>query len=236
MGQKGPNGIANLELKNLLVVQRSTALTKDFDVASSSGLVRKLETNEILEQLSDLKEDEPRKITRVRVKAQSDGAEGWATIKGSQGSDFLSANSARTVVVPEVALQVSFSSSSRTVRMLKKGEVFEMTEGPKTETLKSTTRGRGRTLCAKGKKAQEGWFTIDDSTTQPWTPIYQVAATADLLDGPKASTAKVLRPLVVDEKLIVVEAPEASDDHLLRVRAEKDGLVGFAATQKSKDA
>merc|ERR1712176_1554027 len=56
----------------------------------SAKTIRKAEVGEIIEWVAGPEEDKTVGAMRIRGRAQKDGATGWMTIKGNQGTVFLS--------------------------------------------------------------------------------------------------------------------------------------------------
>jgi len=55
----------------------------------SSEVIRRVEPGELVEILDGPMKDAETEMLRVRARAESDGAVGWVTIKGSQGTLYL---------------------------------------------------------------------------------------------------------------------------------------------------
>ncbi|CAJ1362780.1 unnamed protein product [Effrenium voratum] len=66
---------------------KGTVLSEDISIKSKT--VRRLEVDEILEVLEGPLKEDGANVRRVRCRAQSDKATGWATIAGNQGTPFL---------------------------------------------------------------------------------------------------------------------------------------------------
>jgi len=213
----------SFELCKLMICKGSIALTTAFDIADCNA-VRKLEVGEHLEQIEAPKEDEARKVTRVHVKCMSDGKQGWATMKGNQGTMYIAESQLHHTCRRATSLESSFASGSKAIREMEVGEVLEVVEGPSTETKEGSMRARGRSL----RSGQEGWFTVSKALL-PWAPRYACKKATELRDGADA-TAQVLRKLDEGELLEVFEAPSGGSAEgvlRLRVRADKDGAIGY---------
>jgi len=71
-------------------VVKETLLMEEFDIASGAkDTDRKLKVGELVEARSWMKKHEESGLTRLRCKALSDGAVGWATVVGNQGTKYL---------------------------------------------------------------------------------------------------------------------------------------------------
>merc|ERR1719498_1293337 len=69
---------------------KDIAITSEFDITEGET-VRKLEVDEFVEVLEGPRIDEASEVQvpRVRAKALADGATGWITVRGNQGTAFL---------------------------------------------------------------------------------------------------------------------------------------------------
>lgn len=207
-----------------LVCSAATAMTNVFDIVESKA-VRKIEVGEVLVQLEEPKEDAGRSLIRVRVKAKRDGLEGWATVRGNQGTTFVSETTSHRECRCATALHTTLSSDSKVLRMLDEGEIFDVRDRPKTEKREGSLLAKGRNI----SNGVEGWFASTGSSFVKWSPVYSCVRSTDLKDGVE-DTAKVLRALEVGESLCALRPPARSDNGVfhLQVQAEKDGVVGFA--------
>lgn len=212
----------------VLVCRLSTTLTTALDV-SASKTVRKVEAGEVFEALDEAQEDEKRKLSRVKVRTRRDAKEGWVTLKGNSGTCFVEESDQLHVVKTTTPLESNFRSGSSTLRLLEENEVFEMLEAPKIETKEGEQRMRGRS------EKSEGWFTFSKFLT-PWSPRYRCLRSIDLTESLSASS-DVVRQLVSGEMVEALELPsydEASGLVRVRVRTEKDNLLGFATLRESQ--
>lgn len=212
----------------VLVCRLSTTLTTALDV-SASKTVRKVEAGEVFEALDEAQEDEKRKLSRVKVRTRRDAKEGWVTLKGNSGTCFVEESDQLQVVKKTTPLESQFRSGSSTLRLLEENEVFEMLEAPKTETKEGEQRMRGRS------DKSEGWFTFSKFLT-PWSPRYRCLRSIDLTESLSASS-NVVRQLVSGEVVEALELPsydEASGLVRVRVRTEKDNMLGFATLRESQ--
>jgi len=220
-----------IEKLKAFVCKQGTALTTEFDIKTSKS-IRKLEVGEVMEVLEEAKEDSKKGLFRLKVKCYKDGKEGWATLKGNQGTSFVEESDRHHTVKKSVALEVSFRSGSATVRSLEEGEIFEMLDAPKTEKKEGDQRMRGRL-----SDDTEGWFTFT-KFLNPWSPRYRCLKSTDLCDGLDAS-AKVVRPLNPGELVEALDLPKldaASGLVRVQIRAEKDNSVGFATIRDGEGA
>lgn len=131
-------GVAAAPSQGLLVCRTAIAMTDVFDI-NKCGIVRKVAVGEILEALGDEpeqeggpqqeREDSSAGVARRRFKALRDGATGWITVRGTQGTVYLEASTSHYVVQQRTALR-SAREASAVVRWLEAGETFEATGAP----------------------------------------------------------------------------------------------------------
>jgi len=144
-------------------VIKETAMT-DAKSIKESSLVRRLETNEVVEVLEGPLREDSAGVMRVRCKAFKDDLEGWATVAGNQGTLFLVEGGSQFKVVKETILTESFSLSEDkettrklkdTTRKVKEGEVLEVWDWPR----KEETSGLTRMKCKLKSDGAVGWVT-----------------------------------------------------------------------------
>merc|ERR1719181_320361 len=70
--------------------------------------LRRMELNEVVEVFEGPVEDEGAGVLRVRVMAMKDGLEGWATLKGNQGTLYLKDSAGLYKVVKETIMTPHF--------------------------------------------------------------------------------------------------------------------------------
>ncbi|CAJ1374702.1 unnamed protein product, partial [Effrenium voratum] len=157
---KDDSGRCFFELQELLLCKGSVALTDNFDIGACKA-IRKLEVGETLTALEEPQQDESRNMTRMKVKALSDGKEGWATSQGNQGTMYVTETDRHFTCVVSVDLE---SSPGKALRKLEVGEGFELLQDPSVEKRQGKSFARGRCL---GTEPGQGWFAID-ANVQPW--------------------------------------------------------------------
>jgi len=225
-------GFETLELTKLLVCKQSIAVTTSLDISEGKA-IRKLDVGESLEPLEEEQVDEKKNLTRIRVRATRDAQEGWVTIKGNQGTAYAEANDKLFVCKRAGPLESRVIPGSSVVRTLEVGEVFEVTDGPKTEVKEGAKRVKGRNL----SDGAVGWFTLAPKAMSPWSPQYKCVEGTVLHDTLDIATAGVVRKLEPGEILQALATPaleKATGLLRVRVRAEKDGKVGFATARSDK--
>jgi len=224
--EPGAASLPNFERVPLLVCRGSIAITSAFEI-SECVAIRKMEVGEVLEQLEEPQQDAKRKLCRVHIRAKSDGKEGWATMKGNQGTMYISESTAHYACKRSIPLERDITSGEDLVRQLEEGEIFEVLEGPCTESKRGILLARGRAL----RGGDVGWFSVGPDT-RPWSAPHRCARPSDLRDSADAASAAVLRRLEEGEQLEALEPPRPEEGVgalCLRVRAERDGAVGFVS-------
>jgi len=199
------------------------ALTDDMDI-KNCNLVRKLEVGEVMTLLEG-PVDNVASITRIRVRAAKDRAEGWVTMKGSAGKVFAEEIGQFCVVTRAVPLQTNQKSElSTTLRMLAAQELLELLEGPKEEKSTTVVRVRGSALT----DGRVGWMTLNKLSLQAWTCTYQCTQATPITENGVA-TSRALRQLQVGEVIEMLDGPREAGSGMLRLKglAEKDGIVGW---------
>jgi len=83
-------------LRTRFVVNAAVAITDALTVKVSKTL-RKLDAGELLEQLEEPTKEPHLGLVRVKVKAEKDGAEGFVTLCGNQGTEYLAPYASESV-------------------------------------------------------------------------------------------------------------------------------------------
>merc|ERR1712190_461550 len=108
-------------------------MTDVFDI-KKCNVVRKVDIGEALEVVGgQQKQDSDVDISRVKLRATRDGKEGWVTLKGNQGTEFVKKRAEHYVANQDINVRQGSGRDSAVVRQLKKGEVFEGKQAPKEE-------------------------------------------------------------------------------------------------------
>lgn len=213
----------------LMVCKQSIAITNSFDISAGKAL-RKLDVGEVLDVVEGPTEDSVRSLSRVKVLAKKDGAEGWVTVKGNQGTSYAEESDKHYICSESVALESKPASGSAETRKLEEGEIIQALEAPKVEKKAAIERCRGRHV----GDSTEGWFTMNPKTFKPWTSTYKCVVSTVINDLPAVDGAKTLRKLEPGEQLEALQAPALEPTSgLLRIkcRTKKDNLVGFATVK-----
>mmetsp|Transcript_140529 Transcript_140529/g.365619 ORF Transcript_140529/g.365619 Transcript_140529/m.365619 type:complete len:1956 (-) Transcript_140529:48-5915(-) len=218
-------------LQQYFAVVKGIALTDDFDI-SQAKTIRKAELEEVLELLEGPRTDEKVGVTRIKGKSLKDGAEGWISMKGNQGTPFL-----QEVEKPfyccqiDIALEQDFkiNGDDGLLRTLKVDEVLELIEGPRKLTFEPSLRVRGKTT-----DGSMGWFTARDRRgivfAEADGKYYSCTSSVAMTDNMDIKDCKVIRKLGVGELFTVEEGPvEEKDAGITRVKGKsvKDEKVGW---------
>lgn len=217
--------------QRFLKVVKEIAITPTFDIVGSKERpVRKAECDEIFEVLEGPMKDEGSGLERVRVKAMSDAAEGWVTVKGNQGKLFLEETPKPFLVaIKDVPLESDFGSGSAQQSVIKAEEVLELVEGPRKETLGSVMRLRGKAV----KDGKTGWLTMKDKSgtifAEKGNKCYTCTATVAITDQFDIKTCKVTKKLAADETFTITEGPiNEESSGIERVKGiASDGVEGW---------
>jgi len=116
-----------LEQTKVYVCTQPITITTTFDINEGKA-VRKIELGEVLELQEDPQEDPKRSFLRAKAKASKDGAEGWVTVKGNQGTTYVDLSKKHLSCKQSVALDRGFGTGSGVIRALEEGEILEVIE------------------------------------------------------------------------------------------------------------
>merc|ERR1712232_37124 len=121
-----------------------------------ADVIRKLEVGETFQIMEGPKEEKASPESRIKVRAASDGVEGWVSRSG------LKSWSADYKVLVSTALQDTRGATevTKTIRELAKGEQFEYLDGPFEEGKELRMKGRAK------KDGATGWVTLKDEKGQ----------------------------------------------------------------------
>merc|ERR1740121_1523792 len=154
-------------IRRLMKVASETALSSGMSIKDKDNkTIRRMDMNEVVEVLEGPIEDEATGVMRVRAVALKDGAEGWSTVKGNQGTVYLKDGGSLYKVVKETIMTAAFEldavadkDASKKVkdptRKLKVVELLEVREFPK----KEETSGLTRMKCRAKSDGLVGWVT-----------------------------------------------------------------------------
>eukprot|EP00927_Polykrikos_kofoidii_P031606 TRINITY_DN27151_c0_g1_i1.p1 TRINITY_DN27151_c0_g1~~TRINITY_DN27151_c0_g1_i1.p1 ORF type:complete len:2139 (+),score=568.46 TRINITY_DN27151_c0_g1_i1:1-6417(+) len=217
------------------VVVKDTALTDVFDV-NTCKILRKAQVDEIVEVIEGPIADERLGVTRIQGKSLCDGAIGWISIQGNQGTPFLhEVEKPCFTCLTEVNLEKEFKSEGKEVtRTLEEDEILELIEGPRKEVLPDTMRARVKVI----PDSSTGWVTVKDRTglafAEPNPKLFVCVASVAMTDGGDIRQSKVVRKLAVGELFEVVgditEDPVTGIERVQGV-ALKDGRECWITTK-----
>jgi len=220
-------------LQQYYVCVKTIAITNEFEISKSKSH-RMLDFDEVIEVLEGPRSDERLGITRIRGKALSDGAVGWISVKGNQGTPFLKETPKPFYsCVAKIALEPDFKQQDgASVRMLKTDEVLEVLEGPRREKVGDIVRIKAKTC----KDSSAGWLTVKDKEGDVFAEVaengqyYICVVSIAMTDVQDIKACKVLRKLEVNETMRILEGPATEDSTgVSRVRGQstKDNMTGW---------
>jgi len=132
--------------RRFMKIVKASVLTEDISIKSKPK--RRLVEGEVLEALTGpQKESDDAEITRIKVKAMSDDAEGWVTPVGNQGTVFLEDGGNVFKVVKDTILTGTFvigGESKQKDRKLKVGDFCEVREWARKEETTNLMRMKVR--------------------------------------------------------------------------------------------
>eukprot|EP00930_Biecheleria_cincta_P031706 TRINITY_DN2199_c0_g2_i1.p1 TRINITY_DN2199_c0_g2~~TRINITY_DN2199_c0_g2_i1.p1 ORF type:complete len:1014 (-),score=340.09 TRINITY_DN2199_c0_g2_i1:171-3212(-) len=154
-------------IRTYMKVTKDTVLTGSLSIKATDSK-RRLEVGEVLEILGvPTAEGEVEEVKRVQCKALKDNAEGWVTLCGNKGENFLVPHTVTFKVVKETIMTETFELDSeeakeatkklkdREPRKLRPGELVEVWIWPK----KEEKSGLERLKCRTKSDGLAGWVT-----------------------------------------------------------------------------
>jgi len=218
---------------------KKIAITNEFAI-SKSKTVRMLEENEVIEVLEGPTKDPKLGIERVKGKAVTDGAIGWVSMRGNQGTPFLrEAQKPCYYCVTNVALDKEFrnANADAPLKTLQAHEVVEVMEGPRKDSFEGAFRAKGRAC----KDGAVGWFVMKTkegvANAEQSGKYYTCTAAIAMTDVADIKACKVIRKLDPKEVANVLEGPVEQGDagvHRIRCKSMKDGQEGWITTKGNK--
>jgi len=139
-------------------------------------------------------------------------------VKGNQGTEYVEESDKHFICKLSTGLQAKFSTESTVLRQLSEEEVFEVK------------------VCNVAD-GSEGWFTLTSSNMQPWSPLYKCQVVTTLTETVDIKEGKTVRKTEVQEVLEAIDTPavdKVSGILRVKVRAEKDGAIGFASVRSNQ--
>jgi hypothetical protein len=199
-------------------------------------MVRRIEAGEALEQLGTEVFKPEDGGERHRFRACKDGAEGWITTQGSQGTIYAKSASRHYIVQSATPVHAGLAADSAVSRTLKPGEAFQAFEEPKEVSGGDRLSYHFVRAVADGA---EGWVAAGlQKEVTAWTPTFSVLKSVPLTKSLPANEAaevqEIIRHLREGEIVEFTEQPviDASTG-LLRARlvAQSDGSTGWATVR-----
>ncbi|CAE7359170.1 unnamed protein product [Symbiodinium natans] len=137
------------------------------DVADfeSCNMLRRIDVGEALELLDD-EVSEGAGSRRQKFRACKDGAEGWVTIAGNQGTSYLKQVKRHYICLRASPIHADLGAESGVLRVLMAGEAFRAFEDPK-----DVNGGQQRTVYVARavKDGAEGWVVVTAGEVVPWS-------------------------------------------------------------------
>merc|ERR1711957_516490 len=219
-----------------LEVAKDIAFTTECD-AGNSKAVRKADRGELVVVVEGPIHDEKLNVDRVKCKSIKDGTEGWMTIKGNGGTEFLKAVPKPFFeAVKEAPLQKDSKVDSSVVRTLKENEILEQVGLPHEEIADPISR----TKVKAAKDNAVGWVTLKNKEGQmlaTLTDTLIIKAGVGMTDGQDMKACKVLRKLEEGEKFNTCgNEIEDKENGVFRVEgvAAKDDKKGWITTRGNR--
>eukprot|EP00928_Gymnodinium_smaydae_P017927 TRINITY_DN16838_c0_g3_i1.p1 TRINITY_DN16838_c0_g3~~TRINITY_DN16838_c0_g3_i1.p1 ORF type:complete len:2020 (-),score=638.02 TRINITY_DN16838_c0_g3_i1:82-6141(-) len=232
------HGLSRLAFVNMLQEYmkcvKEIALTDNFEV-NGAKTTRKLAVGELVEVLEAPRNEPSTGLSRARCRVLSEGMEGWITLRGNAGTNFLESCSKPFCCSYEaLPLEAAFESGGAEVRKMKCGEVLEVLEGPRNEPSVDVLRLR----CKAKKDGKAGWATVSDSlgTILEATKVMMCSQSIALTTHFDIAEAKPIRKVEAGEVLEQLEGyrqDEARSLKRVRVKAAQDGKEGWITAQGS---
>merc|ERR1711957_113015 len=217
-------------------VVKDIAFTTECD-AGNSKAVRKADRGELVVVVEGPIHDEKLNVDGVKCKSIKHGTEGWMTVKGNQGTEFLKAVPKPFFeTVKETSLQKDSKVDSAVVRTLKENEILEQIGIPRDEIADPISRTRVRAT----KDNAVGWVTLKNKEGQmlaTLTDTLIIKAGVGMTDGQDMKACKVLRKLEEGEKFNTCgNEIEDKENGVFRVEgvAAKDDKKGWITTRGNR--
>merc|ERR1719161_3198069 len=190
MTVKDPTGAVNAEKDAKYKCVSTIALTDDLDVMKSKVL-RKIEAGELISKIEGPVTSSG--ASRIKGKADKDGAEGWITIKGNAGTKYVEETPSKVYIIKKgVKMQQKLDSGSQIVKDLKVDDVVEALGEPKTEKIEGMTRIK----CKAFSDGQVGWvLRMTGGSISNWGPQYRCQETTKIYQKAAVTEDMVVRKL-----------------------------------------
>lgn len=229
------SGLAGV-IARVMKVKRELTITDDFAITVAKSK-RRVEPGELLEVLTEEKEDLDLALKRAQCRALRDGTVGWVTLKSASGESFVDSVPKPYLWLPQgAALTVGPEASSGLVRELFAEEVVALIEGPRKDAIMSDKRVRGM-ACMEDTA---GWLQVEDKSGKviaKLSKVHKCTESVAMTDVADFETCNMLRRIEAGEALeqlpdkLVVPSEGGSRG---KFRACRDGTEGWVTISGSQ--
>lgn len=225
-------------LANFMRVSKDMTMTDEFPIQSAKK-VRKVEVGELIEAQGSSQLDKALGLVRLPIRALSDGATGWVTMKSSAGIIYLSPTAKPFLwCARATTLRQGPSESSDQVSSLRAGEVLELLEGPREDKLGSDLRVRGITC----QDETPGWLQVSDNKgnvlAKICNNIFKCVEAIAMTNVPDFANCAMVRRIDAGEALEIMrdveEVHPSEGGSRRKFRACKDGSEGWVTVKGSQ--
>jgi len=150
--------------QEIYVCKAIIAMTDIKDIKTCKP-VAKVAVGQVLKVIGG-KEDGEGAITRLKFRAMHSGKEGWVSLKGNQGTDYLELSKSHYVLQQSTQLRAGPEAESALVRKLEVGEAFEAMSPPK-EVTQDAQIG---VLARAESDGEAGWVMFSSKGSCPLRP------------------------------------------------------------------
>lgn len=187
-GQEATGWLQIRDKDGRVVAKLSSAIYKcnepiamtDISELANCTLIRRVNTGEALELLSEEQEVQPKEGgVRKKFRACLDGVEGWITTTGSQGTSYMRAAPRHYLCVEETQVHESTVSKSKVLKSLLPGQAFAAFEEPK-EVSGGSRLQRYRTRAVSDGADGNIICNATEIHLQPWVGRHRLAKETEL--------------------------------------------------------
>lgn len=209
-------------VQQYFICVKPISMTNDFEISKGKS-VRMIELEEVVELLDGPRSDDKVGLPRIRARVLTDGAEGWISVRGNQGTNFL-----KETGKPFFSCVCDCTIETDTgVQSLNMDETVEVLEGPRV-VCGETLRAKCQTILGE----TEGWLTVQDrrgvTRAELSSRYFIIRATVSMTDDQHIKRSKVLRKLVEGELVLTLEDPIELDGMVrVKVKPVKDNQEGW---------
>merc|ERR1719335_1562804 len=168
-----------------------------------SKVLRKIENDEIVTLLEGPVDNAG--AQRIKAKADKDGVEGWITLKGNAGTEYVKETPSKVFTIKKAtSLQAKLDSGSATLRELAVGQVIEASTDPKTEKIEGQTRMKCKAL----SDGAVGWILQRKGAgLNQWSPFYRCVKETQIYLKSEVSEDAIVRKLDSNERVEFLAGP-----------------------------